>query len=817
MLKRHRRCIERASALGAAGKLLLQMLPSHVPSRFVDMGLSRQANYVLGGAGSRCTFQQRIALSLLACDVPIQVRSKSRDVARLVDLLVPALPRCIPAPLYLGKSADGEPTYAQGAFGSLGAKANLRFGDVYRDVQKHEPGLAKRYHRLSGFTSNFNDAQATAALLYGCCIDGAIRDPIGYAIRIVSHQDAAKNVNTIIKGTGLNATHAGAILCEALSLRGRGEGGIDLVEKARERVERHSAEATLPKNINIDALRAHVRKVIELELSGKRVVFPTQEAFWSSRWLWAVNGGHSATLSRLRPEYAVPLKGRVHRRAALECWEHNPIPSWDGSVSVSVSPKYEHGKTRFIMACDTISYVAFEHLLRPIEQAWRNSRVLLDPGRLGHGGMAKRVLKLGEKGGSVWVMLDYDDFNTQHSLKAQSLVVEELVRATDYPADLGATLIDSFHKMDVYVGPNKIGRAAASLMSGHRGTTILNSILNAAYIRYGMGAAWDHTQSLHTGDDVVMAVKTFTEADRLVKSVLGTGVRMNPMKQSIGSCTAEFLRMAIAPKGARGYLARSIASAISGSWTNSNILGSDEAVRTFAQGARTIINRSGKDRAYLFLCTSMRRRTGLGNRAVRGILSGTIAVGDGPCFAGNNRYQALVMEAVSPRGPEDERLSGLLAHATIQYLGEHASPVEQTALEMAKVRVKRPMLLASYAKTLGVQDDSVRLSQWRMRLTEKVAARGLIDSSELFSQEAPKGVFSWYPLLAYLRKALTYQNVVDLLRLAGQEVGADPMLTAWGADARGVVIQGTTSYSDACSYCRRTTVGVVRCAYPVAM
>ncbi len=198
------------------------------------------------------------------------------------------------------------------------------------------------------------------------------------------------------------------------------------------------------------------------------------DEFWTSRWLWCVNGAHNRLLERLEPKYSVgtDLPKQIHRRVFVERCERNPMYEWNGRTYYTASQKLEHGKRRAIFSCDSVTYVNFEHLLRPIEHLWSNKTSILDPGAKGTTGILYEVTS--QPGCNV--MLDYDDFNSQHSLESIQTLFSEVTRYTDYPHDLATRLINSFTNSEVYVQGQRMGILKGTLMSGHRATSFINTL-----------------------------------------------------------------------------------------------------------------------------------------------------------------------------------------------------------------------------------------------------------------------------------------------------------------------------------------------------
>jgi len=584
-------------------------------------------------------------------------------------------------------------------------------------------------------------------------------------------------------------------------------GTLDLHAEALERIGK-AGKAKTPQLFADDELRSAVRKIIAHELYGREVVYDDVHAFWDKRWLWCVNGGHSRALERYEPKWALSWHGHAHRRVAMEEYRRNPLLEWSGECYMSVSPKLEHGKTRLLIASDTISYACFDHLLSAVERAWRNKRVLVDPGRGGMGMICKRVRDLGK--GQFYVMLDYDDFNAQHTLRAQQIVIEELAALTGYDDNLAMKLSKSFERMNICVGGERIGVMSATLCSGHRGTSFLNSVLNAAYIYCADPTGWYELKSLHAGDDVVAVVAGPSHAERLIVNLNKVGCKINVMKQSIGSKTAEFLRCAIGDTVARGYLARCIATAVSGSWINERGLGVQEKLTTILTSARAMVNRSLNIKAGLIFEPTLTRLLGVKRTLARALLMGEAAVGNGPIFSGGPCYRSIVLER-STRSENRllQSVKGYPSNATESYLTSAATEVERAALRITGISVKGEMMGASYAKSLSELTGTQVLDRYRVRLNKSKLAHGWVWYEDVMTRTERVGALTKYPLLHFLKERLTRRQLLELLSMAGYHNVKEPEETAWGGEAHGIRLVGALPYADALALCRRTVAGVV--------
>ncbi len=96
--------------------------------------------------------------------------------------------------------------------------------------------------------------------------------------------------------------------------------------------------------------------------------------------------------------------------------------------------------------------------------------------------------------------MDYEDFNSAHTIDAQKIVVEELFVGLE--PKWHNWLIDSFDDIKVRDLQGEWRRVNGTLMSGHRMTSVINTILNAAYIRLVLGdELYLRIHSEHVGDD----------------------------------------------------------------------------------------------------------------------------------------------------------------------------------------------------------------------------------------------------------------------------------------------------------------------------
>ncbi|UHM27640.1 MAG: RNA-dependent RNA polymerase [Fushun totivirus 2] len=643
-------------------------------------------------------------------------------------------------------------------------------------------------------------------LVYTAALDcyGQLGDIL--AVRLTLDVDAAKALSMATKALGLNSRPWGCVLCEANTLAGRFYGGLDLAAEARKRTVDADIRPGLV-NLGAEDLRSHVRAIIWSELDSE-VRLPPLDEFWTSRWAWCVNGSHTAQSSRalgLDPKFLAGTHERVYRRAASENTPAEPLTEWDGNVYVSPSEKLEHGKTRAIFSCDTRSYFAFSWLLGAVQKRWRNSRVILDPGSAGHLGIVRRLTNA-QRGGGVNLMLDYDDFNSQHSNEVMAMVFEELCDRVRAPPWYRAQLAGSFFQTYLLVD-GQWRKSAGTLMSGHRATTIINSVLNAAYIRAGMGGPeFDRSLSLHTGDDVFFRCNTLADCVRILKGAKAIGCRLNPTKQSIGWHGAEFLRVGVRNGAGYGYAARSIASFVSGNWTTDGVPQPRDALGSAILGCRSLLNRGCAAWVCDVIAPALRHVKGVGIRVVVRLLRGTACLDGGVVYGGSGPIP--IYEAVGGTAEvEGVRGAGWKTHATTDFLTRHCSEVERAGIELAGVDVVSRMVASSYEKGLDQRNSTLRRPPLRLRKLAPCVPVGYADAKDLLTRGDP-GVLAKFPLLQLVKSSLDNRQVSALLALVGYNVRpAEAREVAFGPERTATRVIGVLSYSDAAMMGGRTRAG----------
>ncbi|CCD33024.1 RNA dependent RNA polymerase [Aspergillus foetidus slow virus 1] len=778
---------ERHALLPAAASLLLLPFPLQVELSIGDVLLLLRSAFNLSYG---TTIQAAISSNAIPEILSDNLAGRARRIVTLVTQRPDFREKYFPV-----KKHPGAQT-----------KANVHLAGLVRSaVVLHGRGIIGRV--LLATAGRLTDDQASSLLIYGSGLLPTF-GALGWAIatHMVLYPDDAKALNGALKALGTNSTPYGCLLVEANTLQGRGVGAIDMREKARERCDPDFIQKSVV-SANFDELREHVRAVITTELSGRDVKMPTLSDFWTSRWAWCVNGSETAKSDEvlgLDPKAYKRTHTRSYRRMAAESVRDEPISTWDGTTYASASPKLEAGKTRAIFACDTRSYFAFSWCLNAVQKAWRNSRVLLDPGIGGHLGMVNRI-RHAQRGGGVNLMLDFDDFNSQHHTVAMQIVFDELCKYIGAPDWYRHVLVNSFTRTHVSID-GRWELVQGTLMSGHRGTTFINSVLNAAYIRMAVGGPYfDSLLSLHTGDDVYIRANTLGDCDYILNRCRDYGCRLNPAKQSVGYYGAEFLRVAIRGERAYGYFARGVSGFVNGNWTSSDPLSLTEGLSSAIASCRTLINRSGDASLADLLGPAIRYRRGLTTRQTIQLLRGTLSLEGSPVFNTNYIIRNLRVEGVDKETvPIDNRWK---RYATTDYLTDHLSPVEVEAIHLAKTDPGPLMIASGYRKGLNL-DDKGTPSQVRFRPLPPRLATGFASASQLTARRAEPGCLAKYPVLSLIAGRLTDDELRHLVAMeGGNNTTSDIRKEAFGESPTSKNIIGFLSYADAAALSKVTSSG----------
>jgi hypothetical protein len=815
--KRARRVKMRSIELGKLGTMLRGYLvhtdlidKRSIESDVLYMGRTRESRSELAVC----------AYSLLCMDFPVQTKVSLNTMWTLADSALSPLPVGGRPRVDILNKEDRRKNYPLKNHPGASNKVNVYANEVYSRARELIPHLCEQVNDCTVYHDGFTDDQLSALIMFSVATNPYVSDSPRLGTRMIRDPRGAKSLSNVVKSLGLNATQFGAAVCESESLLGRGVGTPDKMGDAKYRVGGEELESKLHRLDPLKMRRA-VREVISRECPND-IEFEDVDAFWHRRWEWCVNGAHSKLIERLHPGLVDPEPGlthrQVHRKVFAERLVWETVTGWDGESYFTLSLKLECGKTRFIYSGDSLTYFAFEHLLKPVETRWKNIRAILDPGGIGTWKIGKRIRAM-RRWGPVNVMLDYDDFNSHHTIEWMQMVIEELCDHTGYPPALMDKLVYSLAHQHLNVDGEEIGLLAGTLMSGHRGTTFFNTILNEAYIRVAYPEI-DSLKSMHVGDDVYISAQSYDQAQRILSACEEAGLAMNPLKQSVGIYAAEFLRVCYGEVCARGYVCRSIATCVNGNWSSDVRLNAEEGLKSIIGHSWTLCNRAGNFDMGALLVSSVKRMCRLSSSVARELLTGSAGLADGPSRANGLTTRSYHLDIDTDKETEELALAtqGMGQNATIDFLTHCSTPLEQYVLGELGTSVVNTMRCASYKKTMisgGNSDEPIAPAYVRVRKSVK-SVRTTVEVEEAGRGNKKGGVLSPYPLLQLVKQRVTGELLAQALMMVGvmPTYSDSDFDVAWGRRSRSLSVMGALTYGDACSLCKKCDEDLVYVNYP---
>ncbi len=384
-----------------------------------------------------------------------------------------------------------------------------------------------------------------------------------------------------------------------------------------------------------------------------------------------------------------------------------------------------------------------------------------------------------DKHSGAHVMLDYDDFNSQYSLESMQILFEEFIAYTGYDTSLGERMPLPFEKSKVFVNGQVVGTLLGTLMSSHRMTTFINTVLNEAYIL----CSAPHIRPafrLHVGDDVYIRAPDSISGGNLLRQCQESGLRMNPTKQSFGMVGMEFLRVVSENTGAYGYFARNVTSTVSGTCDNEVKVYGLQALQHYTRMSRTLKLRSGCEDIWCLLikraCSVSRTK----KIVVLDCLSHNVAISRGlPMWGRGIRYKHYNLRDVKLESELSElgAAARKVSLATDDYLSKHATAVEIAILLDLQTSLKREMVDSTYSKTLPYVDDDPIYTSGSIAPSLRCDRRTTV--SRLLSTTRKQGALEKYPLLLLMKNRLGRRELSKALRLANVPPGITLYSFSW--------------------------------------
>lgn len=270
---------------------------------------------------------------------------------------------------------------------------------------------------------------------------------------------------------------------------------------------------------------------------------------------------------------------RVNKHSYFETITTAEMTEWlnrEPKIEGVASEKFEMGKSRAIYGTKPIDYSIMSYAIgRTEKRLWNVEGIEIGLQGIDEVRAILRKLDWMDQPGLECTMIDYADFNYQHTLEAQAEVFialsrrykalgmhEDTIKAADW---CGKALLNQWV---TFPGEGPV-RCTQGMFSGVRGTNFLNTLLNVAYFRYcsrfvkeNLGVVPINLYNVHQGDDVWISNQSRLWAVCLYTTAKAMGFIFQASKQMFGYQRGEFLRVLYGKECVKGYLARCVGTLI---------------------------------------------------------------------------------------------------------------------------------------------------------------------------------------------------------------------------------------------------------------
>lgn len=315
--------------------------------------------------------------------------------------------------------------------------------------------------------------------------------------------------------------------------------------------------------------------VIMRQLIRSSDIWPTWEVAVKTRQSWVSAGSSGGARIMVEGQ-----NERLNKQAYFETISKEEMLTWlesEPAIRAVASEKFEMGKARAIYGTLPTDYAIMSYVIGSSERKlWRVDGVESGLSGLDEVMCVVRRAQVAATQGTECTMIDYADFNYQHTLPAQALVFStmadrlrevranpDVVRACDWCAK---ALLNQWCTYPNIAGPVRITQG---MFSGCRGTNFLNTLLNVAYMRVASNEVKRHLNieavhfyNIHQGDDVWISNRSRLWAASLYLTLQKSGLIFQAGKQMFDRQRGEFLRVVYTKEGAQGYPVRAIGSLI---------------------------------------------------------------------------------------------------------------------------------------------------------------------------------------------------------------------------------------------------------------
>lgn len=341
-----------------------------------------------------------------------------------------------------------------------------------------------------------------------------------------------------------------------------------------------------------DFLAAMTENSKEFEFEARKLTKSFQE-FIDTAFEWVAPGsvgGYSAIgdehkravteILRVWHKELQETKVRLNKRGLFE----NPdavdklrrIILEGGDSTTKMATKNEVKALRALFPANIAHYIIFSYFLNALEKATIPEDTLIK------GGMGKELRLMynwtGLAGNMSKLMYDFKNFNIQHSIEDMQTTLNAayafMSKGEEHREMRAACtwLTQSFSQMWYVKDTGEKIRFTRGLLSGWRGTSWINTILNKAYVtiaRYNCKRLYKFdpvVMYVGAGDDVAIAGNTIHQLSCFYRVMGRIGYEATTSKQLLGTNVAEFLRNTYSTGGCIGSVHRSLSQFISGNW-----------------------------------------------------------------------------------------------------------------------------------------------------------------------------------------------------------------------------------------------------------
>lgn len=409
-----------------------------------------------------------------------------------------------------------------------------------------------------------------------CCLDAACYAAIFKAVGVALRRSAHWPDNT-------PATLDEVAHCAAWDLAiGRSLNTSDWDDERSKRVGPtinlkmpHEAKASPSTNEGVCALLRTKLEAMMSQLLAHRRCTDSFEDFVKNRQSWVSAGSTGGFRVCVDGE---KIKANKHVMFEELTWQE--MVGWlnkEPRTEAVASEKYEMGKARAIYGTKPLDYAISSYILNDLEPKLHLVKGI-ESGLTGMDIITSMIHRqaVAREPGTECTMIDYADFNYQHTLLAQATVFEalenELQRTNSHPDKIAAArwtkeaLLNQWCRFPMR---NKADKITQGMFSGCRGTNFINTCLNLAYFQ--VAADWvgeslllhaDTLFNLHQGDDVWISNKSRLWGVAVFRAMQAMGFDFQASKQMFDVCRAEFLRVLYSEQGCMGYMARAVGTLI---------------------------------------------------------------------------------------------------------------------------------------------------------------------------------------------------------------------------------------------------------------